>query len=99
MALTFPCWIISQRRGPTSVSVEADGVPGYIVVFTDAHAATAFMVKRGSSGWEFKLICRTTLAALVHELRPAGIKGLCLDPVEDGCGERMDFDDLDGMVG
>lgn len=59
-------------------------MPGYIAAFTAAHDATTFMVERGETGWEFKMISRSTLAGLLNDLRLVGKKGFCMNPTNDG---------------
>ncbi len=46
-SISFPFWIITQRRDLISLPVEPEGMPGYIAAFTAALDATTFMVERG----------------------------------------------------
>lgn len=93
--LTFPFWIINQRRDLLSLPVQPAGTPGYVAAFSDAQKATAFMVGRGETSWEFKLVSRSSLASLLIELRLIGMRGLCLDPDEHGGGTAIDFDQME----
>ncbi len=77
--------------------VEPVGMPGYIAAFGAAADAANFMVERGETSWEFKLISRSTLASLLSELRLLGKKGFCIDPKEEG-GKSVDFDSLEGFA-
>jgi hypothetical protein len=92
-SISFPFWLITQRRDLISMPVEPDGMPGEVAAF----AATTFMVERGETGWEFKMISRSTLAGLLNDLRLVGKKGLCMNPTNDG-GKKVEFDSLDGFV-
>ncbi len=42
------------------------------------------MVARGETGWENKMVSRSTLAGLMAGLRQIGMRGLCLDPTNEG---------------
>src|SRR6185369_7112792 len=58
--LNFPFWIVTQRRGLISKPVEPDGMPGFVAAFSSAEKAGSFMVSRGESGWENRLVARST---------------------------------------
>jgi hypothetical protein len=62
--INFPFWIITQRRALISMPVEAEGKPGYIAGFSNTQDATAFMLGRGATNWEFKLLSRRTLCSV-----------------------------------
>lgn len=80
-ALKFPFWIVTQRRGLISKPVEPDGVPGFIAAFSSAEHAAAFMVSRGETEWENRLVARSTLQDLMADLRLLGVQGLYALPV------------------
>jgi len=93
-AIDFPFWIVTQRRGLISLVVEPAGSAGFIAAFSTAGKAAKFMVDRGATEWENKLVSRANLADLVADLRNLGALGLCLDPTKDGCGTKVAFDQL-----
>lgn len=90
-----PFWIVTQRRGLISQPVEPHGMPGFIAAFTTAEKAASFMVGRGETKWENKLVARSTLASLKEDLRRIGVRGVCLDPAEGECGTKIAFDELE----
>jgi hypothetical protein len=92
--ISFPFWIVTQRRGFKSPPVEADDMPGIIAVFTTAEAAASFMVSRGETEWENKLVARATLASLLAELRQIGARGICVDPGRNQFGMTFSLDEL-----
>jgi hypothetical protein len=47
--LSFPFWIVTQRRGLISKPVESDAMPGFIAAFTTAERAASFMAGRGET--------------------------------------------------
>jgi hypothetical protein len=83
-----------QRRGLISKPVEPDRMPGFIAAFSSAEKAASFMVSRGESEWENRLVARATLRDLMADLRLLGRQGLCLDPPKDGAGTQIAVDDL-----
>jgi len=85
---------MTQRRGLISQPVEPDGMPGFITADSSAEKAASFMVSRGESEWENRLVARSTLWNLMADLRLLGMQGLCLDPTKDGAGTQIAFDDL-----
>src|SRR5688500_13426599 len=89
-ALTFPFWLITQRRGPDSVPVFVGSSAGYIACFRSAVDATEYMIGRGETAWEFRLVSRPELPALVKELRAVGAMGLILDPGAAAIRVRLD---------
>jgi hypothetical protein len=93
--LSFPFWIVMQRRGLISKPVEPVGMPGYIAAFTSAPNAAAFMVERGETEWENKLISRSTLSGLLADLRQIGMQGVCIDPTGDGPGAKITFEEIE----
>ena len=70
---------------------------GFTAAFSTAERATAFMVVRGESEWENRLVARSTLCDLMSDLRRLGIHGFCVDPAENGGGMRFSFDDLQAV--
>jgi hypothetical protein len=94
--LMFPFWIVTQRRGLISKPIGPDGMTGFIAAFSTAQNAAAFMVSRGETEWENKLISRSTLLDLMIDLRQLGIQGLCLDPTKDGTGTQITFSGVEG---
>lgn len=94
-AVRFPFWIVTQRRGFISKPVELAAVPGFIVAFSTAERAASFMVSRGESEWENRLITRSNLRQLVVDLRAFAVHGLCLDPAEDAPGTAIPFSELE----
>jgi hypothetical protein len=93
--LNFPFWIVTQRRGLISKPVEPGGMPGFIAAFSSAEEAASFMVSRGETEGENRLVARSTLRDLMADLRQLGVQGLCLDPAKDECGSRIAFDELE----
>jgi hypothetical protein len=89
----FPFWIVTQRRGLISKPVEPDAMPGFVAAFSSAEDAATFMVRRGETEWESRLVARSTLNDLMADLRLLGMRGLCLDP-GGGAGTTLAFDDL-----
>jgi hypothetical protein len=69
-------------------------MPGFIAAFSSAQNAASFMVSRGETEWENRLVARSTLRDLMADLRMLGMKGLCLDPSTDATGKEFAFDDL-----
>lgn len=94
--LTFPFWIVTQRRGLISRPVEPDGTPGFIAAFSNAENAASFMVSRGETEWENRLVARSTLAGLMADLRQLGMQGFCLDPKKGDSGKKITFEDIQG---
>ncbi|HEX3654772.1 MAG TPA: hypothetical protein VHY91_09165 [Pirellulales bacterium] len=92
---SFPFWIVTQRHGSISRPIESKGMPGFIVAFTAAENAASFMVGRGDTEWENKLVARSTLPSLLKDLRRIGIQGVCIDPINDGCGNTIVFEELE----
>ena len=96
MALTsFPFWIVTQRRGLISDPVAPAGMPGFVAAFSTAESAAKFMVGRGETEWENRLVFRSTFRALMTDLRRIGVQGLCLDPGEGGSELKITFDELE----
>ena len=93
--LHFPFWLITQRRGPHSVPVFVGSVLGYVACFRSPRDATDFMVGRGETGWEFRLVARADLPALTAELQAAGALGLMQDP--GGAAMRVNLGELGGV--
>ena len=93
--LNYPFWIVTQRRGLISKPVEPVGVPGFIAAFSSAEKAASFMVSRGETEWENRLVARSTLRDLMADLRQLGGQGLCLDPSKEEAGTRITFDELE----
>jgi hypothetical protein len=94
--LIFPFWIVTQRRGLFTKPVELDGMPGFVAAFTAAERAATFMVSRGETEWENRLVSRSSLADLVRDLRQLGIKGVCLDPTAEGSTATIPLEELEG---
>ena len=94
--LKFPFWVITQRRDLMSLPVVPHDLPGYIAAFSTPQGATGYMVDRGETAWEFRLVSRSTFLDLITDLRRLGIRGVCLDPAPGDCGARMEFDALAG---
>ncbi len=92
--INFPFWIVTQRRGLISQPVEPDGVPGFIAAFSSAERAAKFMVSRGETEWENRMISRATLRDLMADLRRIGVRGLCLDPTKGEGGARITFEEM-----
>lgn len=97
--LTFPFWIVTQKRGLISQPVEPEGTPGFIAAFSSAQNAATFMVARGETEWENRLVARSTLFSLMSDLRRLGVQGICLDPTKEEAGIRLTFDELDRQQG
>lgn len=93
-ALNFPLWIVTQRRGLISKPVAPDGMPGFIAAFSSTEHSASFVVSRGETEWENRLVARSTLRDLMADLRLLGMQGLCLDPTKDGAGTQIAFDEL-----
>ncbi len=91
--LRFPFWIVTQRRGFLSKPVEASD-PSFVVAFTSAERAASFMVSRGETEWENRLVSRASLRDLITDLRLLGIQGLCVDPSREGAGMQVTFDEF-----
>jgi hypothetical protein len=97
--LTFPLWIVTQRRGVVSLPVEPEGMPGYIAAFTRAEKAATFMSERGETEWENKLVSRSTFTSLMEELRVmVAVRGLCLDPARNTMGTPITFEEIDKRI-
>jgi len=92
--LRFPFWIVTQHRGLISKPVEPPGMLGFIAAFSSAERATAFMVSRGETVWENRLVSRSSLQEWLTDLRRLGAKGLCLDPCRENGGTPIPFDEL-----
>jgi len=90
----FPFWIVTRRSGLISMPVVPDDTPGFIAAFSTAGKATKFMVSRGATEWENKLVSRSTLADLTADLRKLGIQGLRQDPTKDGYGTKVTFNEM-----
>lgn len=92
--LKFPFWVVTQRRGLISKPVEPDGMPGFAAAFSTAEDAARFMVARGESEWENRLVTGpATLQGFVADLRRIGLRGICLDPTQ-GEGGKVPFDEI-----
>jgi hypothetical protein len=74
--------------------VEPGGAPGFIAAFSSAENAAKFMVSRGETEWDNRLVSRSTLVELMGDLRRLGTQGLCLDPAKDECEAKITFDEL-----
>jgi hypothetical protein len=92
--LTFPFWIVTQRRGLISQPVQPDSMPGFVAAFSSAEQAATFMVARGETEWENRLVARSTLASLMADLRLLGVQGLCLNPTKEKVGVKITFDEI-----
>jgi hypothetical protein len=93
-ALKFPFWIVTQRRGLILQPVEPDGMPGFAATFLTAEDAAKFMVARGETEWENRLVTgMATLQNLIADLRQIGMQGVCFDPAKGG-GEKVPFDEM-----
>ena len=92
--LQFPFWVVTQRRDLMSFPVVPHDMPGYIAAFSTAQGGTAYLVDRGETSWEFRMVSRSTFLDLMADLRNLGIKGVCLDPRPGECGAKMEFDVL-----
>ena len=92
--LNFPFWVVTQRRDLMSLPIVPHDMPDHIAAFSTAQRATDYMVDRGETSWEFKLVSRSTFLDLMTDLRKLGIKGVCLDPTPGECGTQMGFDAL-----
>ena len=95
--LNFPFWIITQRRGLISHPVEPSGMRGFIVAFSRAEDAAKFMVSRGETEWENRLVSRSTLRNLMADLRQIGVQGLVFNPTNDDCGAKITFEELESL--
>ena len=92
----FPFWIVTQRRGLIAQPVEPDGMPGLVAALSSAENAARFMVRRGATKWENRLVSRSTFRDLMADLRRIGVQGLGLDPGEGGCQSRITFEAMEG---
>lgn len=72
--------------------------PGYAAAFSTAQLAAAYMVKRGETSFEFTLVSRATLRAWADDLRQMGVRGICLDPAPDRCGDSIDLDEVEAKL-
>ncbi|CAN5496470.1 hypothetical protein BH10PLA2_BH10PLA2_36820 [soil metagenome] len=90
----FPFWIASQRRGLVMKPVEVEGMEGMIAAFTSAADAAKYMVGRGETLWENKLISRSTIADLRDSLRALDLRGFCFDPAPVGEGKKMTLEQV-----
>ena len=94
--LKFPLWIVTQRRGLISQPVAPDGMPGFAAAFSRAEDAATFMVARGETEWENRLVTgRSTLHSLIADLRQIGMQGVCLDPAKGNGGTKVPFDEME----
>lgn len=94
----LPFWTVTQREGALALPVMPSDSPGYVAAFSTAHLATAYMVKRGDTAFEFKLVARATLRELIANLRQIGAKGICLDPAPDTCGNSINIDEMEAKL-
>ena len=83
--LTFPFLLLTRRDSYRSVTIGDDHVK-HAVAFSTTARAGEFMTATGESNWEFALIARAGLPALVSHLTAAGLAGICLDPAPDETG-------------
>jgi hypothetical protein len=97
-ARVFPFWIITQpARIPPVYSVSAVDGTRRVAAFSSQESAIALL--HGLAGdWEFKLVCRATLEALVGELRRFDIQGVCFEPDSKGQGDTASFDELERFL-
>lgn len=97
-SIQFPFWMVARRHADGPRAVELDGAPGHAIAFTTAENATRYMVDRGETAWENRLVARSTLRSLLEELRRAGLLGICLDPTADHCGSLIGLGELERCV-
>jgi hypothetical protein len=91
--IAFPFWITTKRLAAVSLPVVPPDRPGYVVAFTTVEKAVAYAGKDGDQGCEFKMVSRATLTELAAALRALGVRGVCLDPCEEG-GPLLDFEQI-----
>jgi hypothetical protein len=96
--LSFPFWIVTQRRSLISKPVEPDGMLDFIAAFSSAEKAATFMVSRGESEGENLLVARPTLPELMADLRLVGMRGLYLYPAKDGAGTQIALRLAEGLM-
>lgn len=83
-----------QRRDQTSVPVSLPGKEDYAAIFTRSQIATAYMVERGETIWETRMVVRGTIEELVAELRDAGMRGFCVNATGRTFERVLAFHDL-----
>ena len=94
--LKFPFWIGTQRRGLITKPVEPEGMQGFAATFSSAEELARFMVARGETVWENRLVTgNATLSTLLRDLRQIGMKGFCINPNADGGGVTVAFEELE----
>jgi hypothetical protein len=74
--------------------VEVEGMEGMVAAFTSAADAAQYMVGRGETQWENKLISRSTFTDLRDTLRALGMRGFCFDPLPGGDVKKMTFEQV-----
>jgi hypothetical protein len=80
--LLFPFWMLVHRGSSPWRPVML--TPGLATAFTTSATARAF--GELDAEWEFRLVCRATLARLSDEFDRQGVRGVCLDPVRGQTG-------------
>ena len=82
--LVFPFLLLTRRGSYRSVTI-GDGTV-HALAFTSTKLAGAFMVAYRELNWEFTLIVRSGLPAVIKDIEAANLVGICLDPDPDETG-------------
>lgn len=91
--MTFPFCVVMAREGQITLPLAPK--PGYVAAFSSVEKAAAFMFARGDTNWHMTLVTRPTLAALIENLSLLGVKGFCLDPLQNACDDLLDFSQIE----
>lgn len=83
-ALVFP-FLLLTRRGIYRSATIGDAT-AHALAFTSTKKAGAFMSASAESNWEFALVVRSGLHAVIKDLEAANLVGICLDPNPDETG-------------
>lgn len=89
---SFPFWLLVYRDGSAWRPVVREA--GYALAFSSTNRALDYFAEHGNSDWEFRLICRETLARMMNDFREQGVLGVSLDATSELPGRRVAFEDL-----
>lgn len=89
---SFPFWMLIYRDGLSWRPVVRE--TGYALAFTSTDRALDYFAAHSHSQWEFRLMCRETLARVEKTFREQGLQGLALDADDGTPGHRVAFDAL-----
>src|SRR4051794_27866334 len=93
-ALGTPFWIVTDRRAGVPTPVVLPCAPTHVVAFTDPDKARGF-VRGNEVDCEIGLVTFRTVSTVVEVYRLLGVKGFCVDPVDDWCAFAVTLQEVE----